>query len=264
MASGLEFEGKNVEKAVQKACDTLHITVDELKYDVISYGSTGIFGLVGTKKARIRVLNAESETQEPSISEAPVSKNEKTNNEEVFPEALEPAVLSEPEQERTQKAQETLELPEAVKFGQQLLQGILDLITDDAKITIEKTNDRIHFNVEGGNAALLIGKRGQTLEAMQYLIDKVINKKSRERIRIQIDVEGYIENRRTNLEQLSSRLAEKAKRIGKPVTIGHMNSHDRRIVHLHLKSDNQVVTQSVGDGFYRKLVIFPKQRRKRR
>jgi spoIIIJ-associated protein len=238
--------------------------VEELKYDVISFGSTGIFGLVGTKKARIRVLNAEDDNQEASIIEPYLSEDNQTNDEEILPETSEQAGSSESKPEDIREDQEPSELPEAAIFGQQMLQGILDLITDGAKIQTEKRKDRIHFNVEGGNAALLIGKRGQTLEAIQYLVDKIINKKSRARIRIQIDVEGYIENRRINLEQLSSRLAEKAKRIGKPVTIGHMNSHDRRIVHLHLKSDSHVITQSVGDGFYRKLVIFPKQRKKRR
>jgi spoIIIJ-associated protein len=140
------------------------------------------------------------------------------------------------------------------------------LITTDATISIEERSNRIFFNVKGGNSAILIGKRGQTLEAIQYILEKIVNKKRQERIRIQVDVEGYLEKRRVSLEGLATRLAEKVKRTGKPATIGQMNSHDRRIVHIALKNDSQVRTQSMGEGVLRKLVIFPKkysQRKKR-
>ena len=78
-------------------------------------------------------------------------------------------------------------------------------------------------------------------------------------MRIQVDVEGYLENRRFSLQALARRLAEKVKRTGKPATIGQMNAHDRRIVHLALKNDSAVRTQSMGDGYLRKLVIYPKK-----
>jgi spoIIIJ-associated protein len=261
MAPGLEFEGKNVEKAVQKACDTLHTTADKLRYDVISFGSTGIFGLVGTKKARIRVLDAESEPDTLSDAQELSSLHDKANNEEAIPE-IEAAPIPVPDHEAVAPEGEPTDVTESVILGQQVLQEIIDFITADAQVHMVKNSEGICFNVEGGNAALLIGKRGQTLEAIQYLVDKIINKKSKEKVRIQIDIEGYIENRRASLEKLSSKLAEKAKRTGKPVTIGQMNSHDRRIVHLYLKNDHDVTTQSLGDGFYRKLVIFPKQRKR--
>lgn len=74
-----------------------------------------------------------------------------------------------------------------------------------------------------------------------------------------VDVEGYLEKRKINLQQMASRMAEKAKKIRKPVTIGQMNAHDRRIVHIHLKDEDGVRTQSIGDGYYRKLMIFPKK-----
>jgi spoIIIJ-associated protein len=87
----------------------------------------------------------------------------------------------------------------------------------------------------------------------------MVNKKSTNRVRVLVDVEGYLEKRKKNLQQLASRMAEKARRIKKPVTIGQMNAHDRRIVHIHLKDENGVRTQSIGDGYYRKLMIFPKK-----
>jgi len=115
------------------------------------------------------------------------------------------------------------------------------------------------FNVVGGNAGVLIGKRGQNLEAIQYLIDKIVNKKSEKRIRLQVDVEGYIKARKENLTKLAEKLAEKTKKTGRPSTIGQISAQDRRTVHLTLKSDKEVRTQSIGDGYYRKLVIFPRK-----
>ena len=109
---------------------------------------------------------------------------------------------------------------------------------------------------------MLIGKRGQTLEAIQYLVEKIVNKQNEARIRILVDVEGYLDTRQSNLKRMASKMADKAQKINKPVTIGQMNAYDRRIVHLHLKDNQAVRTQSVGEGYYRKLVIFPKRRKR--
>lgn len=248
MTSCLEFDGKNVEKAVEKACKELNISKEKLKYDVISYGSTGIFGLVGTKKAKIRVALPEPA---PGISPETISA------EELKEQGI--------EEERSQiqaivEGSEIYDFPDNPSdLGRDVLQRMVDFITTDAKISVEEDSDRIFFNVKGGNSAVLIGKRGQTLEAIQYIVEKIINKRNEQRVRIQIDIEGYMENRRARLQGLSKRLADKAKRIGKPVTMGQMNAHDRRIVHLALKDDKGIRTQSKGNGFYRKLVIFPRK-----
>lgn len=292
MTSGLEFEGKNIETAIKKACDTLKIKEEKLRYDVISYGSTGIFGLVGTKKAKIRVtlpkhLKTKRHEEHANSVESQSILNDNDNDEiasiveETFRENDENDV-NRVEDTQTQDSQTpNNDVPDApiddknsdedtdkkddgsaILAGEQALKKIVDLITADAEITVQQENKKIKYNVKGGNTAVLIGKKGQTLEAIQYIVEKIVNKKSYEKIRIHVDIEGYLENRRINLERLSTRLAEKSKRIGKPVTIGQLNSYDRRVVHLVLKNDSGVRTQSIGDGFYRKLVIFPKKIRK--
>lgn len=258
MAPFLEFEGKSVEKAVQKACEKLNIPRNELEHDVVSSGSSGIFGLVGTKQARIRVILPESE-RVPDSPEEP-QRDAAASYQPESKTASEPMRVA----EENLPAQ-PLE-GDAVSLGEDLLRRIVDFITTDSEIKAEKSGDRIVYNVQGGNPAILIGKRGQTLEAIQYLVEKIVNKNSDQRIRIQVDVEDYLANRKANLRGLAERLAEKAKRTGKPATIGQINSHDRRIVHMALKDDSGVRTQSMGDGFLRKLVIFPKKNysRKRR
>lgn len=252
MSNFLEFEDKNVEMAVKKACKELHISKEKLKHDVISYGSTGIFGLVGTKKARIRVtlpakifdeITDKPETEKENIRYSKQAGEDTDLKRTSMHDELEKKALT----------------ADPKDIGRIALQRIIDLITTDAVINIKEESSRILFNVKGGNSAILIGKYGQTLDAIHYIVEKIVNKSQQERIRIQIDVEGYLENRRKNLEKLASRLAEKVKRTGRPATIGQMNAHDRRIVHISLKDDNKVRTQSMGEGFLRKLVIFPKK-----
>ena len=259
MPPSLEFEEKNVEMAVKKACKELNIPREKLKHDVISYGSTGIFGLVGTKKARIRVT-----VPEP----APASVHKDSDSEKDRGGFPDHAIDDKDSQidVAPEKKEILYSVVDPKDIGRDALQRIIDLITTDATISIEERSKRIFFNVKGGNSGILIGKRGQTLEAIQYILGKIVNKSRQERIRIQVDVEGYLEKRRISLEGLATRLAEKVKRTGKPATIGQMNSHDRRIVHIALKNDSLVRTQSMGEGVLRKLVIFPRknmQRKKR-
>jgi len=149
---------------------------------------------------------------------------------------------------------------DAAEIGRLVLQRIADTITADAKISVEENAERLCFNVNGGNAGILIGKRGQTLDAIQTIIEKVVNKRNQNRIRVLVDIEGYLETRKENLENMALRLAEKSKKIGKPISLGQMNAYDRRIVHIALKDFPEVLTRSRGEGRLRKLVIFPKKR----
>ena len=259
MSRSMEFEDKSVEMAVRKACDKLNIPREQLKHDVISYGSTGIFGLVGSKKAKIRVRVSEPTTggdQKKKVIEKQMDSFHEQTKEDADP------------QMETIHEEGTIHnfTDDDKELARTALQQILDAITTDATIAIEESADRMIFNIQGGNPAVLIGKRGQTLEALQYIVEKIVNKHREQRVRIQIDVEGYLENRKQSLQRMAVRLSEKVKRTGKPATMGQMNAHDRRIVHITLKDDISVRTQSMGDGFLRKLVIFPKKNlsRKRR
>jgi len=256
MATVLEFEEKNVDIAIEKACRELNVSKEELVYDVISYGSTGIFGLVGSKKAKIRVEISHEITPEQRSEPVPVPSQPETVSEDDRG-VKHPSNHVEHEAEDTG---DTGDLEETIDLCREVLQRIIDTITSEASISVERGTDYVFFDIKGGNAGVLIGKRGQTLEALQYLIEKIANKRSGRRMRILVDAEGYLKTRRNNLGKLAVRLAEKAVRTGKPMTIGQMNSHDRRVVHLALKDDNDVRTQSLGNGIYRKLMIFPKKK----
>ncbi len=257
MAFILELEARNVEQAVQLACEKLEIPRQELDYDVISHGTSGIFGLGRNKKAKIRVVLPEENDASRSsenISTDSVDTKESTSvdiknhGQELIHATFEKTDTIGPAKEEPR-----------VALGKEILQRIVDTITSDATVTLEQDPERITFNVHGGNSALLIGRHGQTLDAMQSLVEKIINRSNAERIWVQVDVEGYLENRKNNLIRHAERMAQKCKNIHRPVTVGNMNAHDRRIVHLALRGDNRVRTHSSGDGYLRKLVIFPRK-----
>ena len=227
MASEYEFEGKTKEEAVGKACQELGLSEDQLEIEVLSYGSTGIFGLVGVKRAKIKVTvphAGEAEVEEPS------------------PAAQEHQGVAE--------------------IARRTLEEIISFIAEGASVSVATKADSVRLKVEGGNSALLIGKHGRTLEALQYIVQKVAQKEKRARLRISVDVEGYRDRRKASLTQLALRLGEKVKRSGKPATISPMNAYDRRIVHIALKDESSVRTQSRGAGSLRKLVIYPQRKDK--
>jgi len=264
MKTGMEFEGKSVENAVEKACEKLSIKKDELKYDVISNGSTGIFGLVRFKKAKIKVLSVDSFTNGlPAEDRTKTKKDNESRNGVVslVDEAFNVTNADNNKKEYTpEKSGGNEKLPkESVDMGQDILRRIVNLITDDTDITLEQDSERVRFQINGGNSSVLIGKKGQNLEAIQYIIDKVINRQREKRVIVEVDVEDYFQKRKEKLVKLAERLAEKVKKTRKPSTLKQMNVQERRIVHLALKKDRGVRTQSIGDGYYRKLVIIPKK-----
>ena len=250
MSPVLEFESKSVEEAVQKASQELNIPPKKLTHDIISYGSTGIFGLVGSKKAKIRVVVPDDVTEE---SADPASLEVEEDCEEAM------AIVDEAfgKESSTEISEDTITL------GKETLQKIVDFISNDAVISVSQNEGKLVYEVTGGKTAVLIGKRGQTLEAMQYILEKIINKQNEKRIRVEVDIEGYLQSQRERLEKLAYRLSEKVKKTGKPVTAGQFNAHDRRIIHISLKEDREVRTHSVGEGYYRKLKIYPKRKRRK-
>jgi spoIIIJ-associated protein len=247
MTQTYEFQGKNVDQALSKASDELNLPAEKIKHEVLAYGSSGIFGLVGVKKAKIKVFVDDEKAKNRRIK--PVLKKQDKPQEQ-----KEPPIESRDSTDLPAQDDEAL-----ISSGTQALQKIVDGITSGATVDLSRQRGKLLFTISGGDSGVLIGKRGQTLEAIQFLLEKMINKKSTNRVRVVVDVEGYLEKRKTNLEEMASRMAEKARRTKKPVTIGQMNAHDRRIVHIHLKDVNGVRTQSIGDGYFRKLMIFPKK-----
>ena len=272
-----EFEGKNIEKAIEKACEKLNINKKNLSYDVISTGSSGIFGIVGTKKAKIRVNLSERTIQQNKEEKASQDFDgvmsivdeafgEKKKVKEIPEKIKEKKELKKNENKVSllnkefKKKEISINIPEElITLASKTLQKIIDSITDNATVVTTINHNQLLLKIEGGNSGVLIGRRGQTIEAMQFLIEKIINRKSEYRIKLKIDIKEYMMTRKANLRSLARKMADKVKKTGRPTTINQMTAQDRRIVHLTLKDDIKIRTQSMGDGYYKKLIIFPKK-----
>ena len=221
----VETEGKTTEEAIHKACEELAVSREDLEVEVLSGGSSGFLGL-GAKNARIRA----------TVKEGAAPRT---------PEARPSAALSD---------------NQAAETAKKTLQEILRLLEVEATVELKEDSERILLNIQGDGSGLLIGRKGQTLDAMEYLINKIVHKDAEDKKRIVVDTENYRFRREDSLVKLAQRLGEKAKRLGRPVTISPMSAHDRRIVHLALEEDKALRTWSTGTGLYRKVIISPEKK----
>ena len=242
MTADMEFTGRNVKKAIQQAAERLGIPEEEIDYEVLSHGSTGIFGLAGIKKARIMVKPLAEEKRPGEILEP--ERAAATEKDGLPPENTTPINAEE---------------DEAIKLGETVLRRMVDAISPEATIVVDRNEKRVRFVIEGGQSGILIGKRGQTLDAMQLLVEKAVRRLNGNVLRLQVDVEGYLAKKKAGLVQTAERLAKKVAAKGNPSSIGYLNAQDRRIVHLALKNNRGVRTKSVGEGAVRKLMIYPQR-----
>ncbi|MFQ5897144.1 MAG: RNA-binding cell elongation regulator Jag/EloR [Candidatus Methylomirabilia bacterium] len=137
------------------------------------------------------------------------------------------------------------------------LEDLLVAMGIAARVRAYEGQELLRLELVGQDSGLLIGKHGQTLDALQFLVGRILGRRLGERVQVQLDVEQYRERRRQQLEQLALRLAEKVKFTGEPVTLEPMSAIDRRTVHLALERDQRVKTASVGEGALRRLAISP-------
>lgn len=269
-----EIEGKTIDEAIEKACSEFGVPREKLNIEIVSEGSQGFFGL-GAKRAKIRarllsIHMAEETFEKPVIKAAavqpvvdavipPARKEGKPGKRETLREPVrettrEPVRESvrEPVREPIQETDDEL----AMK-AKTLLSGILERMNIEAPVTADAREDAIVLNIQGDGGGLLIGKRGQNLDALQYIVNKATNRSGEDRKMIVIDTEAYRKRREDALVSLAERLGQKVKKTRKAVTVSHMNAHDRRIIHLTLQTDSSLTTKSRGEGEYRKIIIMP-------
>lgn len=240
-----EFEGKTAEEAIQKASRALNVPEEDLEIDIIEPGSSGIFGMGGRKaKVRVHLKHAEAETDaEADEFLEGFSTDEYAPDEESLQEgtAEEPASSAD------------------VAVAEESLRKILGLIPLEATVRAENSGGKISLLIEGDRSGLLIGRKGKTLDAIQFIVNKIVNKALDRKISVVVDSENYRKRREEILTEMALRMGEKAKRIKKPVTTSPLNPHERRIVHLALKGDGLLDTKSRGDGLLKRVIIVPKR-----
>ncbi|NLT95512.1 MAG: protein jag [Clostridia bacterium] len=146
-----------------------------------------------------------------------------------------------------------------VKYSLSFLKNVLARMDLDPQIDVEENDEYIIFNLTGKDLGVLIGRRGDTLDALQFLTNLVVNKKSTQKKKIIIDVENYRNRRKETLINLANRLAEKAKKSGKKIVLEPMSPQERRIIHITLQDNKYISTYSEGEEPYRKVIIVPKK-----
>ncbi len=229
-----EFSGKTVDDAITEACQEFTVTSDRLDYEVIDKGSSGFLGL-GTKPALIkaRILDENSKKEESSTAKESVSEKKEDKK-----ESAAPAVKA-----------------ETANDPKEFLDKVFKAMELDVNVKVEQIGNDMNIELSGDEMGVLIGKRGQTLDSLQYLTSLVVNKGSNEYIRVKVDTENYRKRRKDTLENLAKNLAYKVKRTKRPVTLEPMNPYERRVIHSALQNDKYVSTHSEGEEPFRRVVI---------
>ena len=242
-----EFEGKTDQDAIENACRQLALTKDQMDIVILEPGSAGIFGLVGSRKAKIKVTIKQKESQ--TVEKVAVEKSEEvTVASEDVPPATDPETTAPNNRE------------EEIAIAKEALENILALIPMEGITVTGKLEDgSVNLNIDGDKTGLLIGRKGKTLDALQFIVNKIVNKSLEKRSRVIIDSENYRRRRQEFLVQMALKMGDKAKKIKRPVATNLLNPHDRRIVHLALRDDNELGTKGKGEGILKKVVIIPKK-----
>ena len=268
------YEASSVEEALQKGLKDLALSEDKVKIDVIEGGSAGIFGLF-KKEAKVKLTPLDSEfikdekqeeVKEVEVEEL-VEEKQEAKVEEI--ETVKEEVVVENEEAVEEKTQEVIEKKEKredyiVKNKDSIVSYLQNIVIamGYADATVDFTEDgNRHFTLNiktEENTSLIIGKRGVTLNSLQFLVNNYAKKFSSHFFRIEVDCDDYRESRKKTLEELALNLAKKSKKIGKPVELEPMTSVERKIIHNALTGIKNVETESRGEEPYRYLVITAK------
>lgn len=267
----ITVSAKTLDDAITEALIQLGVTSDQLDYIVVEKGSAGFLG-IGVKQAVIKARRKVEEKPEVTVEETV----KETAKEEVK-ETFKAEVKEEKKEERFEKKSEHKpkknKQPEVVKEKKEVELAVVEENTiqmcekfiydvlktmnmEDVKVTSQIDEEgALSINMDGKNMGILIGKRGQTLDSLQYLTNRVANKAQSGYVRVKLDTEDYRRRRKETLENLAKNIASKVKRTRHAVSLEPMNPYERRIIHSALQSDPAVSTHSEGEEPYRRVVV---------
>ena len=269
--NSITVSAKTVSDAITEASIQLGVVSTSMEYRVIEEGSAGFLG-IGRKQAVIEAWKKE-EKVEPKKE---FKQNKKEFKKEVKKEVKKEAKPAKPEkvvekpvekpvekviekvvEEKEEKEEKLCEVkPETITACETFLKDVLKTMDMEVEITSCIDEDgALSINMDGDNMGILIGKRGQTLDSLQYLTNRVANKMQDGYVRVKLDTENYRQRRKDTLENLAKNIAHKVKRTKKAVSLEPMNPYERRIIHSALQSDRYVSTHSEGEERYRRVVI---------
>lgn len=275
MNGSIRVSAKTVDDAITEALIQLGVTSDRLEYEVIEKGSAGFLG-IGMKQAVIEARRKpepkEEKVEEPVVEE-PV-RVEPKKVEAVQPQkaaaekkadepqkaSFEKAVEKEVKEEVKKETKLVEVQPQTIKAVEDFLKNTMKAMDMEVELKTEIDQDgALCVDMSGEHMGILIGKRGQTLDSLQYLANRVANKHQEGYVRVKLDTENYRARREETLRHLAKNIAHKVKRNRRPVALEPMNPYERRIIHSALQSDPYVMTHSEGEEPFRKVVITLKK-----
>lgn len=262
MTEKREFYAASVEEAVAKAATRLGIDQADLSYRVVDQGNSGFLG-IGARDARIEVdAPATSPGEEPVAPEvvvvAPSTEEVAVDEDAAGPDAaeedrqpVEADIAPEPQEDAEKIPQD------AVDETKERIVALLDAMGFEARAEVYDAGGFVAVDVATVDTALFIGQKGETIDALQYLINASVNRSRTSRIRIVLDAEGYRQRRVEALQGMAHRSARKALREDRPIELPPMNPAERRVVHLFLRDNPRVTTESEGAGDSRRVLVSP-------
>ena len=250
----IEVSAKNLSDAITEACQKLSVTSDRLYYEVIEEGSNGFLG-IGSKPA---VIKAAIKTEVEKARAAAAAEIKSVN--ETVVEQVKAEIKSENKATSSTKAAVVSD-GSLEKKAEVFLKDVFHAMNMEVTISVkyDVADKSMDIDLSGDEMGLLIGKRGQTLDSLQYLVSLVVNKDCADYIRVKVDTENYRERRKETLENLAKNIAYKVKRTKRPFALEPMNPYERRIIHSALQDDKYVTTHSEGDEPFRRVVVTLKR-----
>lgn len=271
----IEISAKTVDDAITKACLTLETSSDNLEIQVVREGSSGFLGF-GSKPAIIKARRKEIvepveeiKPVKPEVKKEPKKEFKKEKKQEKKQEKHKPSEkppmtekVPAPEKKEYVVVERT---PEEIKGIEDAAREFLDSVFKAMEVPVEitivyqKNTGNLDIDFSGADMGMLIGKRGQTLDSLQYLTSLVVNKGQEHYIRVKLDTENYRSRRKDTLENLAKNIAYKVRKTRKPVALEPMNPYERRIIHSVLQGNKYVETYSEGSEPYRHVVVTLKK-----
>ena len=253
-----EFTAKNVDDAITEACETLMVTSDRLDYEVVTSGSSGFLGI----NAKPAVIKARIKEDKPEVEVAKTEIKKEVKAENKTQAKTE--AKAEPKKAVPEQKQNKISDADAAKLtsaADTFLKEVFDAMKMEVNVDSKFNSDDniLDIEISGAEMGVLIGKRGQTLDSLQYLVSLVVNKDSADYIHVKVDTENYRERRKATLENLAKNISYKVRKSRQSVALEPMNPYERRIIHSALQGDRFVTTHSEGEEPFRRVVVTLKK-----
>lgn len=258
MANVIEKTGKTIDEAVQAAADELGVAVSELEVEVLETPAKRFLGLFGETPAKIRATVKEPEPLPVAVEEPPEEPARVEQVVEPEQPAIEPILEPSPVEDSEPSNRERI-----IDAAKNFLREVFAAMTLDVTIEVEELADGIKLNLSGKGLGVLIGRRGQALDALQYLLNLAVNRKVDDKIFFTLDVEDYRRRREEALIKLAKSVAERAVKTRREVRLEPMSRHERKIIHTILQDNDRVETHSTGEDPYRYVIVTPVKRGRR-